>query len=103
MAPLEPAAFLAWLAEDGTRGGNFLEALLWLGLSVALLVRPRKPGVRMGALWFALFGVSDLIEMHTGAWWEPLELFVFKAACVVGLAAAFGAYRRATQEIPPAA
>ena len=92
---MSPEVLLAWLAEDGTRGGNFVESLLWFGLAIALLVRrPRRPGMRSGAVWFVLFGVSDLIEMHTGAWWQPLELFLLKAGCVVGLAAAFGAYRR---------
>lgn len=46
----------------------------------------RKPAHRklqIGAsVTFILFGVSDFIEMRTGAWYTPWTLFAFKAACV---------------------
>lgn len=89
------AAAIDWLLADPTRWGNFAEAWLWFGLAVAIAVRGgRLPGARSGAGWLVLFGGSDLVEMFTGAWWEPLWLFCWKAACVVGLAASFGAWRR---------
>ena len=28
------------------------------------------------------FGVSDFVEMATGAWWEPWWLLVWKGICV---------------------
>ncbi|KZN39399.1 hypothetical protein N480_00790 [Pseudoalteromonas luteoviolacea S2607] len=31
------------------------------------------------------FGVSDIIEASTGAWWRPLSLLFFKAGCVLTL------------------
>jgi len=30
-----------------------------------------------------LFGISDLVEVQTGAWWDPWWLFTLKAFCVV--------------------
>ena len=38
---------------------------------------------RIAAVAFFGFGISDLIEAQTGAWWEPIWLFFFKAACVL--------------------
>jgi hypothetical protein len=45
-----------------------------------------------------VFGVSDLVEAQTGAWWEPWWLFVMKAACVLVFVLAWRAHRR--QERP---
>jgi hypothetical protein len=33
------------------------------------------------------FGLSDLVESQTGAWWTPWWLFAWKALCVLGLLA----------------
>ena len=93
-------ASLAWLAADPTRWGNFAEAWLWFGLAAVVLARGgRRKCARAGAAWLVLFGGSDLVEMVTGAWWEPLWLFFWKAACVIGLAASYGAMRR--EALPP--
>ena len=37
----------------------------------------------IAAVAFVVFGVSDIIEAETGAWWKPIELLVLKAACVL--------------------
>ena len=77
---------------------NYAEALLWFIIALALAVR-----LRMRRPWpwrwllpcaFALFGVSDLIEVQTGAWWEPWWLLVMKAACVLVFLLAWWAHRR---------
>jgi hypothetical protein len=31
---------------------------------------------------FFIFGISDLIETQTGAWWEPWWLLLIKTLCV---------------------
>lgn len=71
---------------------NYCEAGLWfvLGLIVVITARKQPPALRRNA-WLAFvafiaFGVSDLIEVRTGAWWTPWWLFVLKAACVLALA-----------------
>jgi hypothetical protein len=70
---------------------NGCEAALWLVFAVVVAVRYRRAeaGLRrwswLTAGFYVLFGVSDVIEMQTGAWWRPPGLLVFKGACLVGL------------------
>ena len=74
---------------------NACEAGLWLTLAVVVGIRYRRApaGVRsvarVMALHFVLFGVSDLIEIETGAWWRPPALLIFKGACLIGLTCCF--------------
>jgi hypothetical protein len=70
---------------------NACEASLWLTFAVIVVVRFRRAeaGWRrtacVMAFFFVLFGVSDLIEIETGAWWRPPSLLIFKGVCVIGL------------------
>ncbi|MFH1725446.1 MAG: hypothetical protein ABII00_12625 [Elusimicrobiota bacterium] len=78
---------------------NFFESLLWfavgavLALGGARCARPLRPTAFLASALFALFGVSDLVEMRTGAWFEPWWLPAWKSACLLGLAAAGLRYR----------
>jgi hypothetical protein len=47
---------------------------------------------------FVVFGVSDVIEAQTGAWWHPWWLFAMKALCVLGF---LGAILQAKKSRPP--
>lgn len=78
---------------------NRVEGVFWCGVAgvvgVATLrgrVRPRWQGVAAVLLLIA-FGASDWVEATTGAWYRPWWLFVWKALCVVTLAA-FGFTQR---------
>ena len=67
---------------------NRIEAALWMLIALAMTIAAvRRAHVRfecvIGAIAFALFGVSDLVEATTGAWWRPWWLFAWKAACVL--------------------
>lgn len=70
---------------------NFLEAGLWISIAAALLVysirsesKQRKMAyVAIAALF--MFGISDIIEVYTGAWWKPPWLLLLKALCVLAL------------------
>ena len=70
---------------------NGCEAALWLAFALVVAARFRRAETgprrwsRLLAGFFVLFGVSDVIEMQTGAWWRPPELLVFKGACLIGL------------------
>lgn len=81
---------------------NQFEAALWFAISAVLLYRwvKSKPRAFHWSLVvaFAVFGVSDVIESHTGAWWTPWWLFVMKAACVVVFLKAWLAYRRGLKQ-----
>jgi hypothetical protein len=71
---------------------NSLEAVWWMLVGAVVFRKSRKaaaPRRRLGfasAVWFVLFGISDVAEVFTGAWWRPLWLLVWKATCLVALA-----------------
>jgi len=78
---------------------NFVEALFWLAMSAGFL---RRAVLRKGdgggtfcvaAVLFFFFGLSDFVEVGTGAWWRPWWLFAWKAACLVGLVSIYVRYR----------
>ena len=80
--------------------GNVIEAGFWMifGLVVALgLWRQSRSftwfGGIVGVICF-LFGLSDLVEAQTGAWWRPWWLFCWKAVCLTGLVVCFLKYKR---------
>lgn len=78
---------------------NGLEALFWMVVAVTVYrnsrSQPRDAGIgRIAAIWFALFGVSDLFEMYTGAWWRPWPLLLLKGACVTALVVCGVLYRQ---------
>ncbi len=75
---------------------NYVEAGLWFVMAFALVLRGRmgRPWRWLLPLAFAAFGISDLIEVQTGAWWEPWWLFVMKAVCVLVFLLAWRALRR---------
>ena len=75
---------------------NEIEAGLWfaIALSLAIWLRMQRPWRWLLPLSFAMFGISDLIEVKTGAWWEPWWLLVMKATCVLVFLLAFRERRR---------
>ncbi|WP_395743287.1 hypothetical protein [Prosthecobacter sp.] len=75
---------------------NHIEAGLWfvIALVLAMRLRMKRPWRWLLPLSFVVFGISDLIEARTGAWWEPWWLFVMKAACVLVFLLAFQEQRR---------
>lgn len=71
---------------------NLGEGLLWLVVAAVFVVRtatspkPRWSGYG-AAVSFALFGLSDFIEVQTRAWYSPWPLLALKIACVMSLGA----------------
>ena len=84
--------------------GNLIEASLWGLISIALLTVafPAIGGQRRLLLRvsvaFLVFGVTDLIEMQTGAWWRPPWLLVMKAACIAVFAQGIWQFTRQRKE-----
>lgn len=71
-----------------TDGINVFEVVWWIGCGVAvgaksLRAKPpyRKRGL-LSAVTLILFGLSDVVELQTGAWWKPWWLLVWKALCI---------------------
>ena len=79
---------------------NYIEAVWWISLGIFVLryrrrvVPPRNGLRRTACLALVAFGVSDLIEAQTGAWWEPPSLLIFKGVCLAGIIACAVAYLR---------
>lgn len=83
---------------DLERTGNLIEAGFWAVVAVVIGVRAVFEGGVVRRLFailavaFAAFGVSDIVEAGTGAWWQPWWLFVWKAGCVLIFIACFWKY-----------
>lgn len=79
---------------------NSVEAIFWI--TVGFIVWRRSLGSvhqrlgRIAAAWFGLFGLSDIWEVFSGAWWRPWPLFALKAICVVTLVICGLMYRQRT-------
>lgn len=81
---------------------NLIEAGLWaligLGLITSAISRKQSSVNQrlsvIAGLAFLAFGLSDVVETHTGAWWRPWWLFAWKAGCVLTLAILLGIYLR---------
>ena len=70
------------------KNGNLTEAGLWFVVTAILLIQLSRAGrafrkvFALLAVAFSVFGISDLIEARTGAWWRPIWLLLMKGACV---------------------
>ena len=76
--------------------GNYVEASLWAGLGVVALWKGRGWWRVVLCVALIAFGVSDIVETRTGAWYRPWWLLAWKAVCVmvlVGYVAMIGARR----------
>jgi hypothetical protein len=93
--------------DDLTVIGNQIEAVLWFVFALGFTwkgCKARQPDRRRPS-WvfvvaFALFGVSDLTEATTGAWWRPWWVFLLKAGCVAVFLYCFWAFRRIRKQAP---
>lgn len=76
---------------------NLVEGFWWIALGIWMLSLRNKSAGRVVALLSAVlvvFGISDFIEIFTGAWWRPLWLLAIKAVCVaVGIITSIHLYR----------
>ena len=70
---------------------NRIEAGLWTAIGVGFLIGAAlhhgivRRDALIAAMVFAIFGLSDVVEATTGAWWRPWWLLVWKGGCIVAL------------------
>ncbi|WP_435010369.1 hypothetical protein P12x_001632 [Tundrisphaera lichenicola] len=70
---------------------NLAEAGLWAAFAAATVtlghrVRGMTPWLRgLFFVAFLAFGLSDLIEIGSGAWWRPPGLLILKGVCLTSL------------------
>ena len=68
---------------------NQVEAAFWGTIAISMIAAAlRHAGTArrdcfVAAVAFACFGLSDVVETTTGAWWRPWWLLAWKAACVL--------------------
>lgn len=85
---------------DVEESGNQIEAVLWFVVAAVLLVRSvwargkLRRVILLLVIAFVAFGVSDLMESHSGAWWRPWWLAVLKVACAATFLYGFRQYYR---------
>jgi len=83
------------------RDFNLIEAGLWFVLGSGCLVqslRLRSKLAAVAGVTLVCFGVTDLIEARTGAWWRPPSLLAAKVACGIVLLVCFVRYYRARRK-----
>jgi hypothetical protein len=62
--------------------------MLWFCLAGFVLTRGTDKSRLLLASALLPFGISDLVETRTGAWYSPWWLLVWKAICVLLIAGA---------------
>lgn len=86
--------------HDLTVVGNLAEAALWgvlaafAGMSAVRSDGRQRRIATVLALALLAFGVSDVIESRTGAWWRPPALLMLKGACLAVFSGVASVYRR---------
>ena len=73
-------------------GLNAVEAAVWIFIGLLLLAGAKKAAVNSSrkdvvalSLLFVAFGISDVIEVYSGAWWRPWWLLIWKTLNAIGL------------------
>lgn len=81
-----------------------MEAGLWFVIAMVLFTKAARAAGKLrtvlGTLCasFLVFGISDVIEARTGAWWKPWTLLTMKIGCVLVLIWGFRAWHRVTRK-----
>ena len=81
---------------------NYIESILWFIVALGLVIKYFQIGKSntyfkislIASVAFVAFGVSDIIEAQTGAWWRPWGLLVLKSLCVVTFVWYFFQYKK---------
>lgn len=84
---------------------NLIEAALWIAIGAAFAARAlvRRDRWRWNcaaaAVAFVLFGLSDVVETSTGAWWRPWWLLVWKGGCIIAFVWLYVKWRKRTSTL----
>ncbi len=76
---------------------NMVEGTLWILISFIFFRQRRhlKSNQDLALacmISFALFGLSDFIEIYTRAWYQPIYLLLLKSVCVTTFLIVFAVY-----------
>jgi hypothetical protein len=64
---------------------NYVESCLWAGMGVAALVKRNSVWSIFLSASLLAFGISDIFETRTGAWYKPWWMLVWKVLCVISI------------------
>lgn len=70
---------------------NIIEIFLWSGMGILFLIYAVRKASRFKAHGIAtgitllIFGITDIIEIFTGCWWEPWWLLALNMFCLFSL------------------
>lgn len=70
---------------------NRIEAALWLAMGAGFCIAAwrceggRRRRCLIAGVALIAFGMSDIIEAQTGAWWRPWWLLAWKGLCLMVL------------------
>lgn len=84
---LSSSVTMGLFALEPSERFNLVEGTLWVLIAVIFANRARRKtefrNLQIAAsVAFLAFGISDFIEMRTGAWFRPWPLLVLKAFCL---------------------
>src|SRR3954471_16195493 len=80
---------IAALTTPAFRISNYIEAGLWTSIGIGFVIAALKySGLTRRRCWiaavtFTCFGISDLVESQTGAWYRPIWLLIWKGLCLL--------------------
>ncbi len=96
----QQAKFLEAVYKDG----NYIEAGIWNLFALGFAIRAFKSSGKIrhqafrAMVTFGLFGLSDIVEVQTGAWWHPWWLLLWKVLCVLSMFCLLFAYIQESRE-----
>lgn len=67
---------------------NYCEAVFWVIVSLVVLIGAAKSSRHVKKIAYVavptlfLFGLSDIVEVYTRAWWRPFWLLLWKGICI---------------------
>ena len=84
---------------------NLIEMFIWLIVGIAFFASRFRQSNHYKKLTFLLavtyiaFGLSDGVEVNTGAWWQPWWLLLWKIQCVIIFAISLTYYLRTERRL----
>ena len=87
---------------------NTLEVVLWTVIGCVFFwqaVRAKSERFRcwLAGAAFLVLGISDIIEINTGAWWRPWWLLLMKVLCAAVLTGLYFHHRSSGRQKSPLA
>jgi len=83
---------------------NFWEGVFWILIAIWFFIDVFRSSKQkqwfhgLCGVAFLTFGVSDFVELRSGAWWEPWWLLIWKGGCILGFICLYIWYRKLKEQ-----